>query len=52
MLPTFDNKAIERTVNEHWEKVNLLQLIQIELDAQNSPVLGFIEGPPTMNGDI
>jgi isoleucyl-tRNA synthetase len=51
LLPIFDAKAIEKSVNEHWQKVNLSQLIQKELHAQNSPVLGFIEGPPTMNGD-
>lgn len=49
MLPTFDAKAIEKFVKERWNKVNLLQLIQRELG--NCPLVGFIEGPPTMNGD-
>ncbi len=51
LLPTFDAKAIENFVKAHWEKVNLLQLIQKTSEAQNYPLLGFIEGPPTMNGD-
>ncbi len=51
LLPTFDAKAIEKFVKEHWEKANLLQLIQKELEVQKYPPLGFIEGPPTMNGD-
>ncbi|MGC2307139.1 MAG: class I tRNA ligase family protein, partial [Nitrososphaeraceae archaeon] len=51
MLPTFDAKAIEKLVREHWEKVNLQQLIQKESEVSKYPLLGFIEGPPTMNGD-
>lgn len=51
LLPTFDAKAIENFVKAHWEKVNLLQLIQKTSEVQNYPLLGFIEGPPTMNGD-
>jgi isoleucyl-tRNA synthetase len=51
LLPTFDAKAIEKFVKERWKKINLLQLIQKELEVQNCPLLGFIEGPPTMNGD-
>jgi isoleucyl-tRNA synthetase len=51
LLPTFDAKAIEKLVREHWEKVNLQQLIQKESEVSKYPLLGFVEGPPTMNGD-
>jgi isoleucyl-tRNA synthetase len=51
LLPTFDAKSIEKFVKRHWKEINLLQLIQQELEVQNCPLLGFIEGPPTMNGD-
>ncbi|MGB7633948.1 MAG: isoleucine--tRNA ligase [Nitrososphaeraceae archaeon] len=51
LLPTFDAKAIEKIVRSHWEKANLPQLIHKKLEAEKYPLLGFIEGPPTMNGD-
>jgi hypothetical protein len=31
LLPTFDAKATEEFVREHWEKVNLQWLLQKEL---------------------
>jgi isoleucyl-tRNA synthetase len=51
LLPTFDAKATEEFVREHWEKVNLQRLLQKELGSSKYPVIGFIEGPPTMNGE-
>jgi isoleucyl-tRNA synthetase len=51
LLSTFDAKAIEKYVKSQWEKVNLPQIIQKTSEVQNYPLLGFIEGPPTMNGD-
>jgi isoleucyl-tRNA synthetase len=51
LLPTFDAKAVEKFVKEYWEKIDLRQLIQKELEVKRYPLLGFIEGPPTMNGD-
>jgi isoleucyl-tRNA synthetase len=51
LLSIFDAKATEAFVREHWEKVDLQHLLQRELDSNKYPVIGFIEGPPTMNGE-
>lgn len=45
----FDAKAIEEKVREHWQKINLNKLLRDELKDRKK--IGFIEGPPTMNGE-
>ncbi|MFQ5920705.1 MAG: isoleucine--tRNA ligase [Nitrososphaerales archaeon] len=45
----FDAKAIEQDVREYLEKVNIRKLLGEELASRKR--IGFVEGPPTMNGE-
>ena len=44
-----DFKKIEEAVKEHWEAIGLRELIHDEV-SKNSPT-GYVEGPPTLNGE-
>ncbi|MER3408474.1 MAG: isoleucine--tRNA ligase, partial [Nitrososphaera sp.] len=46
----FDAKAIENEVRGHLEGIDLKALLENEL-ADGKPLVGYIEGPPTMNGE-
>jgi isoleucyl-tRNA synthetase len=45
----FDAKAIENEVRGHLEGIDLKALLENELAGR--PLVGYIEGPPTMNGE-
>ncbi len=45
----FDAKAVEHKIREHLNKVNVRKLL--EDDQKNRKKIGFVEGPPTMNGE-
>ncbi len=45
----FDAKAIEDQVREYLDNVNLRKLLDDELKDRKK--IGFVEGPPTMNGE-
>jgi isoleucyl-tRNA synthetase len=45
----FDAKAIEDQIREYVNKINLQKLLDDELEDRNK--IGFVEGPPTMNGE-
>ncbi len=42
-------KEIERFINDYHNKIKIKELLSKELS--NKPKVGFIEGPPTMNGE-
>jgi isoleucyl-tRNA synthetase len=43
----YDAKELEETVRRYWEKIELKKMLR-ERDAQK--VIGWVEGPPTLNG--
>ncbi|MGI0039132.1 MAG: class I tRNA ligase family protein, partial [Nitrososphaera sp.] len=45
----FDAKAIENEVRAHLNNIDLKAMLENELAGR--PLVGYIEGPPTMNGD-
>ena len=45
----FDAKATEHKIREHLNQVNLRKLL--EDDLKDREKIGFVEGPPTMNGE-
>lgn len=45
----FDIKSIEEQVRKHWEGIDLHTLLGNELNDKKK--IGFVEGPPTMNGE-
>ncbi|MEM2760620.1 MAG: isoleucine--tRNA ligase [Nitrososphaerales archaeon] len=45
----FEAKTIEVQVREYWKNIDLHTLLQKELS--DSKRIGFVEGPPTMNGE-
>ena len=45
----FDAKAIENEVRGYLESIDLKAMLEIELAGR--PLVGYIEGPPTMNGE-
>ena len=45
----FDAKAIEDQIRQYVNKVNLRKLLDDEL--KDKKKIGFVEGPPTMNGE-
>ncbi len=49
MEEQFDLKRFEEYVREHHDKIDLKQRLKEEL--KDRPKIGFIEGPPTMNGE-
>lgn len=49
MLSRFDPKAIEGIVRDYHSKIDLKRLIDEKL--KGKPKVGYVEGPPTMNGE-
>ena len=49
MLSRFDPKAMESIVKDYYSKINLKALISDRL--KDKPRVGYVEGPPTMNGE-
>lgn len=45
----FDSKAIEQEVRNYLENLDLTSLLERELSGKE--LIGYIEGPPTMNGE-
>lgn len=45
----FDAKAIENEVRGYLDSIDLRALLEVELGGR--PVVGYVEGPPTMNGE-
>ncbi|MGH9922420.1 MAG: class I tRNA ligase family protein, partial [Nitrososphaerales archaeon] len=45
----FDAKALEHKIRDHLSKVNVRKLL--EDDLKDRKKIGFVEGPPTMNGE-
>lgn len=45
----FDAKAIENEVRSHLDNLDLRAMLENELAGR--PLVGYIEGPPTMNGE-
>ncbi len=50
---TFDPKAIENQVRNYMDNIDLRTLLENELVSQRGQIaiIGYIEGPPTMNGE-
>jgi isoleucyl-tRNA synthetase len=46
----FDVKAIENQVRRYLDNIDLKSLLENKY-VDGAPTLGFIEGPPTMNGE-
>lgn len=46
---SFDMKQIEETVRRYWEQVDIGEQVRTAL--ADRPLVGYVEGPPTMNGD-
>lgn len=45
----FDAKSVENQVREYWGAIDLRRLLDDEL--KDKKKIGFVEGPPTMNGE-
>ncbi len=45
----FDAKSVEKQVREYWGAIDLRRLLDDEL--KDKKKIGFVEGPPTMNGE-
>ena len=45
----FKPKDLEECVRGRWEQINLLKMVKASKKGQ--PRLGFVEGPPTLNGE-
>ncbi len=45
----FDVKSIEEWTGEYWKSIDLPSLLSRELNDKKK--IGFVEGPPTMNGE-
>ncbi|MDQ3884216.1 MAG: hypothetical protein M3239_02080, partial [Thermoproteota archaeon] len=45
----FDAKAIENDVRNYLDNLNLSAYLKDELSSKE--ILGYIDGPPTMNGE-
>ena len=45
----FDAKAIENEVRSYLDNLDLRAMLENELAGR--PLIGYIEGPPTMNGE-
>jgi len=48
--PTYNAKAIESEVRQFWDKTHVRELIEEQRSRDNVGRLGFVEGPPTLNG--
>ena len=46
----FDAKAVENEVRSYLDRINLKSLVENEI-FDNSDIVSYIEGPPTMNGE-
>jgi isoleucyl-tRNA synthetase len=46
----FDPKAVENDIRSYLDKINLKSLLKDEI-FDNSNIVSYIEGPPTMNGE-
>jgi isoleucyl-tRNA synthetase len=46
----FDAKAVENDIRSYLDKINLKSLLKDEI-IDNSNIISYIEGPPTMNGE-
>ena len=46
----FDAKAAENEIRDYLDNIGLATLLENEL-VDSKPLLGYIEGPPTMNGE-
>ena len=47
--PAFEPKKIEGKVREYWKSIDIKALIKKEV-SNNRPI-GYVEGPPTLNGE-
>ncbi|MDQ3836708.1 MAG: class I tRNA ligase family protein, partial [Thermoproteota archaeon] len=47
--PTFNAKAIEKDVRNYLDNLELTSQLDSELAGKE--IMGYIEGPPTMNGE-
>ncbi len=47
--PVFDPKRIEERVREYWKEIDLKALVRGEVS--KSKPIGYVEGPPTLNGE-
>jgi len=47
--PTFNPKKIEGNVREYWKSIDIKTLIRQEVS--NKKPIGYVEGPPTLNGE-
>ncbi|MEM3078557.1 MAG: class I tRNA ligase family protein, partial [Nitrososphaerales archaeon] len=45
----YEPKKIEDKVRSYWKEVNIKKIILEEL--KNKPLIGYVEGPPTLNGE-
>ncbi|NHV96938.1 MAG: hypothetical protein HA494_04025, partial [Thaumarchaeota archaeon] len=45
----FKPKDLEDSVRRRWEQIKLLELVKAS--KRGRPRLGFVEGPPTLNGE-
>ena len=50
LIMDYQPKDIEREVRNFWEKNRIPQLLMKMREKDNVGVLGFVEGPPTLNG--
>ena len=50
LIMNYQPKDIEREVRNFWEKNRIPQLLMKMREKDNVGVLGFVEGPPTLNG--
>jgi len=48
--PTYNAKVIENEVREFWERAKIREIIERERKKASVGKLGFVEGPPTLNG--
>lgn len=49
LYPVYEPKKIEDKVRSYWKEVNIKKIILEGL--KNKPLIGYVEGPPTLNGD-
>jgi isoleucyl-tRNA synthetase len=48
----FDAKVFENEIRSYYlDKINLKNLLEIELFDNNNDIVSYIEGPPTLNGE-
>jgi len=49
LFPSYKPKEIEEKIRNYWQKINIRKIIDEQLKDQ--PSLGYVEGPPTLNGE-